>query len=92
VKAFYLLRYTLVVLLLLVCADLSRAADIVAHKLVRTSAVHDRICREAAQILSTDRACRPFDAVRCSDEEAPAVTIRGQPPVAFAEVATNQYG
>jgi hypothetical protein len=53
----------LVGLSLLVCANLSRAADIGAHQLVRMYSVNDRICREAAQVLTTDRACRPFDAV-----------------------------
>jgi hypothetical protein len=54
----------LVVLLLMLVVDLSHAAKIVAHGLILTYSVNDRICHEATKLLKTDRACRLFDAMR----------------------------
>jgi hypothetical protein len=82
----------LIMLRFMLVVALSHAAEIGAHGLILTYSVNNRICHEAAELLKTDRACRPFDTRRCSDEESYSVSIRGKRIPVFEEVATNQYG
>ena len=77
----------LVVLLFMLVADLLHAAKIMAHGFILTYSVSDRICNEATKLLKTDRACRLFDAMRCSDDDTYPVNTS-----TFEEIATNQYG
>lgn len=73
-------------------SELSLSAEIATHQLVQSYSRNDEVCKEAASLLTADKACRPDDAINCSEEEMYSVSINGAPKRVFEELATNQYG
>jgi hypothetical protein len=69
----------------------SISADISAQGLTLSYSRDKCVCKEAAELLSQDKACRPSDAIHCSDEESYSVLLRGTRMTVFQEIATNQY-
>ena len=70
---------------------LSLSVEIAAHQLTQSYSRDDRVCKEAAAMLTEDKACRPSDAINCSEEETYSVLVRGSRLRVFEEIATNQY-
>ena len=74
------------------------AIETTINKLALTYAIDTQVCRETGRMLLKRKMCRPYDGVdrndskQCSPEEADQLNVNGNNAIAFAEVATNQYG
>jgi len=80
-----------VAILLVLFPAMSMSADIAAHGLDLSYSRDKQICREAAELLADDKACRPDD-LGCPNEEGHFVVLRGARLKVFEEIATNEYG
>lgn len=77
---------------LILVASQSVAADIPAHKLKLVYSTEGKVCHEIARLLANDKACRHFDATKCSDSEAWSLSLNGKNVTLFEELGTNEYG
>jgi len=82
---------TVTAFLFAVFPALSLSAEIAAHRLAKSYSRDDRVCKEAAAMLAEDKACRPSDAINCTEEEMYSVLVRGSRTRVFEEITTNQY-
>jgi hypothetical protein len=77
--------------LLSLASGLSLAGEIAAHNLIQSYSRDDKVCKEAAALLTADKSCRSSDAINCSEEEMYSVLINGTHVRVFEEIATNEY-